>query len=225
MLIIVAELAFWGFIAVGMALRYIFNASRAGAAVLFLVPVIDLVLLGAVINAVRGGVDPNLTHQLAGLYLAFSVILGSDVIRWCDRKAAAMKQGRGFSGDKSPSSLKAEIVFLVKWTSAVGLAFSLIWYWRIFRLPSRRLRPLRRHRPCLWPRLDSSPFLVRCGTWWRISQRGSQERRENEMFQAGLSNPLTVAPRILRWPRGKQVPGRRPGLDDRLPASINAPIR
>lgn len=86
--IIGAEIAFWVVLGVGLLLRYVVRAQRAGLVFLALVPVVDLVLLVVTVLDLRSGATAEWAHGLAALYLGFSVAYGPMLVRWADGWAA-----------------------------------------------------------------------------------------------------------------------------------------
>jgi hypothetical protein len=91
------EIAFWVFIAAGLAVRYLLRARRASAVVLALVPLIDVVVIVATVVDLTGGARANFTHGLAAVYLGFSVVFGPSMVRWADLRFA-----HRFAGGPAP---------------------------------------------------------------------------------------------------------------------------
>jgi hypothetical protein len=85
----------WG---AGLTLRYPLGRPRAGAVLLFLTPVIDLVLLVVTVLDLRGGAQAEWMHGLAAAYLGYSVAFGPSTIRWVDVRFA-----HRFAGGPPPS--------------------------------------------------------------------------------------------------------------------------
>lgn len=98
LVIIGCEIAFWIVLAGGLALRYFAKAKRASTAVLFLVPVVDLVLLIAVGIDLHRGTEATAVHGLAALYLGVSVAFGHRMITWADGQFAYR-----FAGGRKPA--------------------------------------------------------------------------------------------------------------------------
>lgn len=82
--IIACEIGFWVVILAGLIARYPLHRPRLGAALLALVPVIDLVLLALVTVDLLGGATASWHHGLAALYIGVSVAYGRRMIRWAD---------------------------------------------------------------------------------------------------------------------------------------------
>jgi hypothetical protein len=87
-LIVAAEFGFWAVLAAGLAVRYLLRRPRAGAVLLWCVPLIDALLLAATVVDLRDGAEPSDAHGLAALYLGFTVAYGHYVITWADGHVA-----------------------------------------------------------------------------------------------------------------------------------------
>lgn len=87
-IIIVCEVGFWVLVGGGLALRYLVGKPGASIAVLWLVPLLDVILLIAVGIDLYNGADVKTVHMIAGLYLGASVAFGPSMIRWTDARFA-----------------------------------------------------------------------------------------------------------------------------------------
>ncbi|MFB7943560.1 hypothetical protein ACFC6L_01450 [Kitasatospora phosalacinea] len=87
-LIVAGEVGFWVVLAAGLLARYGLRLRRSGAAVLALLPVVDLVILAATVADLRGGATADWTHGLAAAYVGFSLAYGHRLVRWADGHAA-----------------------------------------------------------------------------------------------------------------------------------------
>lgn len=87
-LIGVAEIAFWVFLAAGLAARYLLRRAGLGAALLVGVPLMDVVLIVAATADVASGGEPSRVHGLAAVYLGVTVAFGHSLIRWADARFA-----------------------------------------------------------------------------------------------------------------------------------------
>lgn len=87
-LIVACEVGFWVLLAAGLALRYMAKMPRAGAAVLLLEPLLELVLLIATAMDLRNGASADWKHGLAAVYIGYSVGLGHATIKWVDQRVA-----------------------------------------------------------------------------------------------------------------------------------------
>lgn len=132
--IIGAEVAFWLFIALGLAVRYLLKMPRTSVAVLLLVPLIDVVLLTVAVVHMRQGATADLTHALAALYLGFSVVFGHSMIKWADQRVAH-RFASGPPPTKGPkygaARARSEWMFaartLVAWGLAMGIVYLMVW--------------------------------------------------------------------------------------------------
>ena len=86
--VIACEIGFWVVIALGLLARYVLRWRRAGAALLALTPVVDLVLLTATAIDLRSGATASFAHALAALYLGFSIAYGHALVRAADVRFA-----------------------------------------------------------------------------------------------------------------------------------------
>ncbi|WP_206680421.1 hypothetical protein [Flaviflexus huanghaiensis] len=86
--IIACEIAFWVFVILGLLARYVLRLRRTGTVLLAMTPVVDVVLLIAVIINVQGGGTATFFHGLAALYLGLSIAYGLKIIRWADTRFA-----------------------------------------------------------------------------------------------------------------------------------------
>ena len=86
--IVACEIGFWVFVVLGLAARYLVRRRRLGAVLLAMSPVVDLVLLAAVLVDLRGGGTASFFHGLAALYLGASVAYGHKLVRWADTRFA-----------------------------------------------------------------------------------------------------------------------------------------
>ena len=65
--IIACEIGFWVFVVLGLLARYVLRRPRTGFVLLAMTPVVDLVLLTAVIINLQGGGTATFFHGLAAL--------------------------------------------------------------------------------------------------------------------------------------------------------------
>ncbi|OON72016.1 hypothetical protein [Streptomyces tsukubensis] len=87
-LVIVCEVAFWVLLAAGLALRYGAHLDRAGAAVLLVEPLLEIVLLVVTAIDLKNGAEPDWKHGLAALYIGYTVAYGHYTVKWLDGYAA-----------------------------------------------------------------------------------------------------------------------------------------
>ncbi|MBB5116950.1 membrane protein [Streptomyces eurocidicus] len=134
-LIIVCEVGFWVLLAGGLSLRYLARMPRAGAAVLLLEPVLELVLLIATAIDLKNGAQADWKHGLAAVYIGFSVGLGHSTVTWVDQRFAHRFAG-GPPPVKPPKYGMARTVHewktAARWILAAGVAIGLLqaatWY-------------------------------------------------------------------------------------------------
>lgn len=86
--IIACEIAFWVFVAAGLAVRYALRKPRLGGALLVCVPIVDLVLLTLIVIDLRSGATAEWSHGLGAIYLGLSITYGHSMVRWADGWAA-----------------------------------------------------------------------------------------------------------------------------------------
>ncbi len=126
--IIAAEIGFWVFVALGLLARYVLRRRRTGAVLLAMTPVVDLVLLTAVIINLQGGGTATFFHGLAALYLGISIAYGHKMIKWAD-----MRFAHRFAEGPAPVKLYAWEYAkecwkdVVRTTVAVGIAAGILW--------------------------------------------------------------------------------------------------
>lgn len=126
--IIACEVGFWVFVVCGLLARYIVRWPRTGIALLAMTPVIDLVLLVAVIISLSSGGSATVYHGLAALYLGISIAYGHKMINGADVRFA-----HRFAQGPTPVKLygseyaKACWKNVVRTTVAVGTAAGILW--------------------------------------------------------------------------------------------------
>lgn len=134
-LIIICEVGFWVLLALGLALRYAARMPRAGAAVLLMEPLLEVVLLVVTAVDLKNGAEPDWKHGLAAVYIGFTLALGHRTIKWVDARVAH----RFFDGPPPVAPPKYGMARAVnewkiaaRWVLATGIALGLlqaaIWY-------------------------------------------------------------------------------------------------
>lgn len=126
--IVACEIGFWVFVVLGLLGRYVLRWRRAGAALLAMTPVVDLVLLAAVIINLQGGGTATFFHGLAALYLGISITYGHKMIKWADVRFAH-RFAHGSAPVKFYGSAYAKECWkdVVRTTLAVGIAAGILW--------------------------------------------------------------------------------------------------
>ncbi|MEU6079615.1 hypothetical protein [Streptomyces sp. NPDC047108] len=134
-LIIACEVAFWVLLVGGLSLRYLAGMKRAGAAVLLMEPLLELVLLVATAVDLRNGAEPDWKHGLAAVYIGFTVAMGHSLIKRADARFAHRFAG-GPPPVKPPKYGTARTVHewrtAARWilasVIAIGLLQGAVWY-------------------------------------------------------------------------------------------------
>jgi len=96
--IIGCEIAFWVLILAGLACRYLLGLKKAGIALLWTTPVVDIVLLAVTVIHLRQGAEATFAHGLAAVYIGVSIAFGHSMIRWADTRFA-----HKFAGGAAPA--------------------------------------------------------------------------------------------------------------------------
>ncbi|WP_147915360.1 hypothetical protein [Ruania zhangjianzhongii] len=100
--IIASEVLFWVLLFGGLAARYLLRAKRLSTALLFGVPLADLVLVTLTLIDLTGGSTPGNVHGLAAIYLGVSVSFGHYIVGRVDGWFA-----HRFAGGPKPATLPA----------------------------------------------------------------------------------------------------------------------
>lgn len=95
--IVACEIGLWVLLGAGLALRYLLRWRFASTLTLAAIPLLDVLLVGAVAVDLHRGAEAGGTHTLAGLYLGFSVAFGPALVRWADVRFA-----HRFAGGPAP---------------------------------------------------------------------------------------------------------------------------
>jgi hypothetical protein len=150
-IVIMCEIGFWVVIALGLLARYVFRKRRTGAVLLMMTPVIDLVLLSAVIIHLQGGGTATFSHGLAALYLGVSLVYGPKMIAWADTRVA-----HRFANGPPPVKLYGRAYTTESWkdvvrtTVAVAIAAGIVWLLTTLVNDPDRTRALMGIYPVLW---------------------------------------------------------------------------
>lgn len=122
--IVGCEIGFWLIVATGLAVRYGLRARRASTLILRLVPIVDLILLGAVALDLHSGATVEQVHRIAGVYLGVTVAFGHSMIQWADVRCA-----HWFAGGPPPpprprkgqEAFRVEVVSFGRWLIAAAV--------------------------------------------------------------------------------------------------------
>lgn len=134
-LIVGCEAAFWLVLALALAARYLLRREALSRALLFSLPVVDLLLLLFTALDLRSGTPATFAHGLATAYVGFTVAFGSVAVGWADRHFA-YRFASGPRPEKAPSLGWAAVRYemglwmrsIVAWIIACILLVALIAY-------------------------------------------------------------------------------------------------
>ncbi|MFO1495008.1 MAG: hypothetical protein U1F26_10135 [Lysobacterales bacterium] len=98
-LIIACEASFWLILVLALALRYRWQRLRLSRALLYGLPLVDLLLLLFTVIDLRRGATATFAHGLAAAYVGFTLAFGGMVVRWADAHIA-----HRFAGGPAPAA-------------------------------------------------------------------------------------------------------------------------
>lgn len=98
--IVASEVGFWVMLAAGLAARYVVRWKRTSTVLLAAVPLLDVVLLAAVVVDLLHGAKAGNIHGIAAFYLGVSLAFGPTLVRWGDVRFA-----HRFAGGPPPRNL------------------------------------------------------------------------------------------------------------------------
>ena len=87
-LIVACEVGFWVVLLVALAFRYLLRKERLSRALLFCLPLIDVLLLVFTAMDLRRGATATFAHGLAAAYVGFTVAFGGLAVKWADVRFA-----------------------------------------------------------------------------------------------------------------------------------------
>lgn len=127
-IIIACEVGFWVFVILGLVARYMLRRRRIGAVLLAMTPMVDLILLIAVIINLQHGGTASFFHGLAALYLGVSIVYGHKMITWADvsfahRFAKGPAPVKHYGCEYAKESWKD----VARTAVAVGIAAGILW--------------------------------------------------------------------------------------------------
>ena len=134
--IVGCEVGFWVVVFGALAVRYLLHRQRASIIVLALLPLLDVVLLGAVAVDLQRGSEVETVHRLAGIYLGVTVAFAHPLIRWADVRFAhwfadgpppLARQSKG------RNAFRHEVEMFGRWicAAAVSIAAVLLLAWTV----------------------------------------------------------------------------------------------
>ena len=88
LLIVGCEVAFWLVLLLALWVRYPLRREAASRWLLRSLPLIDLLLLAFTAWDLRSGTRATFAHGLAAVYVGFTIMFGSVMIRWADAQFA-----------------------------------------------------------------------------------------------------------------------------------------
>lgn len=109
-LIIGCEIGFWIFLFAGLFIRYFLHFPKFSKAVLLCVPLLDFILLCATALDLHNGATAEFAHGLAAVYLGFTLVYGSSVIKWADQHIAH-RFAAGPEPDRPPAGGREHTVY------------------------------------------------------------------------------------------------------------------
>lgn len=98
--IVASEVGFWVLLVLGLAARYVMRWRRSSTVLLAAVPLLDVVLLAAVVIDLLNGAEAGTIHGVAAFYLGVSLAFGPTLVRWGDVLFA-----HRFAGGPAPRKL------------------------------------------------------------------------------------------------------------------------
>ena len=89
--LLIAEVAFWGCLFLGLLVRYTFKKPQLGLWLLAMTPAIDFLLLIYAAYDLHKSGQADFFHGFSAFYVVFSVVFGRDLIAMMDRWFAGVK--------------------------------------------------------------------------------------------------------------------------------------
>ncbi len=86
--IVGCEAAFWLLLVLALAARYLLRRIQLSRALLFALPVVDILLLIFTASDLRAGTPATFAHGLATAYVGFTLAFGTVVVEWADQRFA-----------------------------------------------------------------------------------------------------------------------------------------
>ena len=111
--LLIAEVAFWGCLFIGLLARYTFHQPRLGLWLLAATPAIDLLLLIYAAYDLHNSGQAGFFHGFSAFYVVFSVVFGRDLIDMMDRKFSGAEDKSEQTGGLGKCVLASAITALV----------------------------------------------------------------------------------------------------------------
>ena len=111
--LLIAEVAFWGCLFLGLLARYTFHQPRLGLWLLAATPAIDLLLLIYAAYDLHNSGQAGFFHGFSAFYVVFSVVFGRDLIDMMDRKFSGAEDKSEQTGGLGKCVLASAITALV----------------------------------------------------------------------------------------------------------------
>ena len=102
-LIVACEVGFWVILLLALTVRYLLHKEPLSRALLFCLPLIDVLLLVFTAMDLRRGATATFAHGLAAAYVGFTVAFGAMAVKWADAHFAHMFAA-GLPPAKAPSN-------------------------------------------------------------------------------------------------------------------------
>ena len=152
--LLIAEVAFWGCLFLGLLMRYTCKKQQLGLWLLAMTPAIDfLLLIYAAYDLYKSG-QADFFHGFSAFYVVFSVVFGRDLIATMDRRFTGIKDKPKRAGSLGRCVLasaitaiilaglivitgKAGSFWLLYWLIAV--AFTPLMWWGVDRWNAHRV--------------------------------------------------------------------------------------
>lgn len=113
LLMITCEVAFWLFLLMSLAIRYLLRKEVLSRWLLISLPLVDLLLLTFTAVDLRTGTTATFAHGLAAAYVGFTIAFGSIAVKWADAHFAH-RFASGPTPSKAPTRGWAAVRFELK---------------------------------------------------------------------------------------------------------------
>jgi hypothetical protein len=145
-LIVGCEIGFWVVLLLALAVRYLLRKEMLSRALLFSLPLIDLLLLTFTALDLHRGTAPTFAHGLAAAYVGFTLAFGGIAVQWADARFAHKFAG-GAAPTKAPThgweAVRYELKLWVRCMVACVITMALVEALARFVGDSASAQPLR----------------------------------------------------------------------------------